>query len=554
MSLHAQSLEPIPDLTSRIAHASFPKGTLAMDLRDALGPIYEDADFAHLFPRRGRAAEAPWRLALVTVLQTLENLSDRQAAEMVRGRLDWKYALSLPLDDQGFDASILTDFRQRLLEHGAQDLLLEPMLHVCREHEWLKAGGKQRTDSTFVLANARRLSSLESVGESLRASLNELTEVAADWLLGVVSLDWFDRYVHRFELQRFPKAKQAQDTLQKQVGEDSWQLLQAAMDEHAPQCVRDCPSLLLLQQVWTQHFERVAGVVRWRESPLVPNAERVVSPYETDARESRKRDTEWLGYKVHLTETCSEEEPVHLIVQAEITAATVQDVEETMPLLCDLQARNLLPEVRLVDSGYVSGEVLASHAELGIELLGPLKQEGGWQHATGYGVSAFHVDWQQQQVRCPQGHLSQNWCPGRHNRGEEVIRVSFSAVTCQTCPVKELCTKREKHKGRILTLSPQSLSEARSRRRTEQDTPAFQQRYALRAGIEGSISEGIRSHGLRRARYRGQSKTQLQAIAIAAAINLVRIRQMLQRTQRGLSPRPKRPLSPFARLRSLLVA
>ena len=400
MSLHAQPLEPIPDLTSRIAQASFPKGTLAMHLRDALGPIYEDADFAHLFPRRGRAAEAPWRLALVTVLQALENLSDRQAAEMVRGRLDWKYALSLPLDDQGFDASILVDFRQRLLDHKAQDLLLEPMLRLCRERGWLKAGGKQRTDSTFVLANARRLSSLESVGESLRTSLNELAEVAPDWLLGVISPDWFDRYVHRFELQRFPKGKQAQDTLQMQVGEDSWRLLQAAMDEHAPQRVRDCPSLVLLQQVWNQHFEYTSDVVRGPDGPLVPNAERVVSPYETDARESRKRATEWLGYKVHVTETCSEEEPVHLIVQAEITAATVQDVEETMPLLRDLQARDLVPEVRLVDSGYVSGEVLANHAELGIELLGPLKQEGGWQHETGYGVSAFQVDWQKQQVRC----------------------------------------------------------------------------------------------------------------------------------------------------------
>jgi transposase len=554
MSLHAQPLEPIPDLTSRMAQASFPKGTLAMHLRDALGPIYKDAHFAHLFPRRGRAAEAPWRLALVTVLQALENLSDRQAAEMVRGRLDWKYALSLPLDDQGFDASILVDFRQRLLDHEAQALLLEPILQMCREHGWLKAGGKQRTDSTFVLANARRLSSLESVGESLRTSLNELTEVAPDWLLGVISPDWFDRYVHRFELQRFPKGKQAQDTLQRQVGEDSWRLLQAAMDEHAPQLVRDCPSLVLLQQVWNQHFEYTSGVVRWRDGPLVPNAERVVSPYETDARESRKRDTEWLGYKAHLTETCSEEEPVHLIVQAEITAATVQDAEETMPLLRDLQARDLVPEVRLVDSGYVSGEVLANHAELGIELLGPLKQEGGWQHETGYGVSAFQVDWQKQQVCCPQGHLSQNWCPGRHNRGEEVIRVSFSAVTCHACPVKELCTKREKNKGRILTLSPQPVHEARERRRAEQRATPFQERYALRAGIEGSLSEGIRRHGLRRARYRGQSKTQLQAIAIAAAINLVRIRQMLQRTQLGLSSPPKRPLSPFARLRRLLAA
>src|SRR5436305_12229519 len=238
MSLHTQPLEPLPELTRRIAHASFPKGTLAMQLRDALGPIFEDADFAQLFPKRGRAAQAPWRLALVTILQALENLPDRQAAEMVRGRLDWKYALSLAVDDEGFDASILPDFRQRLLEHGAQDLLLEPILRVCREQGWLKAGGKQRTDATFVLANVRGLSSLESVGESLRAALNELTEVAPDWLLGVVSLDWFDRYVHRFELQRLPKGEQAKEDLRKQVGEDSWQLLQAAMQEHAPQSVR----------------------------------------------------------------------------------------------------------------------------------------------------------------------------------------------------------------------------------------------------------------------------------------------------------------------------
>ncbi len=553
MSLHTQPLEPIPDLTRQIAHTSFPKGTLAMHLRDALGSIYEDADFADLFPKRGRAAEAPWRLAVVTVLQALENLSDRQAAEMVRGRLDWKYALSLPLDDPGFDASILVDFRQRLLNHGAQDRLLEPILRVCREHGWLKAGGKQRTDSTFVLANVRGLSSLESVGESLRAALNEIAEVAPDWLLGVVSPDWFDRYVHRFELQRFPKGEQAKALLRRQVGEDSWHLLQAALNEHAPQQVRDCPSLGLLQQVWTQHFERVEGRIRWRDGPAVESAERVISPYEADARASRKRETEWVGYKVHLTETCGEEDAVHLIMQAEITPATEQDVEETMPLLDDLQARDLVPEVRLVDSGYISGDVLAKHAALGIELVGPLKQEGGWQHETGYGVSAFQVDWQQQQVRCPQGHLSQNWCPGRHNRGEEVIRVSFSAVTCQACPVKARCTKREKHKGRILTLSPQPIHEARERRRAEQSTSAFQQRYGLRAGIEGTISEGLRCHGMRRARYRGQPKTQLQAKAIAAAINLVRIRQMLQRTALGLPPRPKRPLSPFARLRLLLA-
>ena len=167
------------------------------------------------------------------------------------------------------------------------------------------------------------MSSLESVGESLRAALNELADLEPDWLLAVISPDWFDRYVHRFELQRFPKGKPAQEALRRQVGEDSWHLLQAATDEHAPQSVRACPSLALLQQVWQQHFERVDGLSGFRDGPAVQSAQRVISPYETDARASRKRDTDWEGYKVHLTETCGEEETVQLIVQAEVTAATM---------------------------------------------------------------------------------------------------------------------------------------------------------------------------------------------------------------------------------------
>src|SRR5438034_3013317 len=182
MSLPPQELEPIPELTARIAKASFPQGTLAMRLRDALGPIYQDEQFAHLFPKRGRGAEAPWRLAMVLVLQGLEQLTDRQAAEAVRGRLDWKYALSLPLDDPGFDHRILSDFRARLLEQGAVKLVLEPILSLCRERGWLAPGGQYRTDSTHVLSAVRQLNSLESVGETLRAVLNAASEVEPDWV------------------------------------------------------------------------------------------------------------------------------------------------------------------------------------------------------------------------------------------------------------------------------------------------------------------------------------------------------------------------------------
>jgi transposase len=553
MSLHAHPLEPIPELTSRIARASFPKGTLAMHVRDALGPIYQDGDFAQLFPKRGRAAEAPWRLALVTVLQALENLSDRQAAEMVRARLDWKYALSLPLDDEGFDASILVDFRQRLREHHAEDLLLEPMLRVCREQGWLKAGGKQRTDSTIVLASVRRLSSLESVGETLRALLNELAEQEPEWLLGVMSPDWFDRYVHRFELQRFPKGKQAQEALLEQVGQDSWEVLEAVQAPQAPAGVGRLPLVAVLRQVWQQHFERVQGRIKWRDGPLVCNEERVVSPYDQEARQSRKRETEWLGYKVHLSETCEPEDEVHLIVQVKTTRATTQDVEETAPLLERLRERELAPQTMLLDSGYLSGELIVGEADKGTQLLGPALLDTSWQQQTGYGLSAFERDWQQQQARCPQGQVSQSWRPNTGNRGEQMIQVRFAAQVCQSCEAKALCTTSEK-RGRTVTFYPRQVHETLQLRRSEQGGKAFQQMYAPRAGVEATISQGVRRHGLRRSRYQGLEKTQLQMTSIAAALNLVRLDALLVRKRAGLPPRRPRARSPLARLQQRLSA
>src|SRR2546422_8123104 len=278
MSMKPHGLEPIPEETRRLVERLFPKGTMVTQLRDALGPIYSDEPFAHLFPKRGRAAEAPWRLVLVTVLQAIEGLTDRQAAEYVRTRIDWLYALALPLDDPGFDYSILSDFRQRLLAAQAQDLILEPILQLCRERGWLKARGKQRTDATAVLARVRALSSLESVGESLRAALNALAEQDPAWLGAHLNPAWFDRYVHRFELARFPKAETQRQLLRQQVGQDVAQLLACIDAEATPQAVRSLPAVTLLRQVFAQHYERQGQQIRWRDGPVVRNEQRVVSP------------------------------------------------------------------------------------------------------------------------------------------------------------------------------------------------------------------------------------------------------------------------------------
>ena len=198
MSLHPQTNFDIPEETITVARAAFPKGNLYMKMRDELGTIYHDELFSELYLHRGRPAQAPWRLALVTVMQFAENLSDHLAADAVRARINWKYALSLALDDPGFDFSILSDFRARLLDGGAEELLFEQMLDLFKGRDLLKAGGRQRTDSTHIIASVRALNRLELVGETLLHALNEITQVDPAWLKAHVTPDWFERYGSRF--------------------------------------------------------------------------------------------------------------------------------------------------------------------------------------------------------------------------------------------------------------------------------------------------------------------------------------------------------------------
>jgi transposase len=207
MSLHPQQISPVPAQTALIAQAAFPKGNLYVRLRDELGVFYQDGDFGNLYAVDGQPGYAPWRLAMVLVMQFLENLSDRQAAEAVRSRIDWKYALSLELTDPGFDFSILSEFRDRLIKEEGQTQILNKTLQRFQEKGLLKARGKQRTDSTHVLAKVRELTRLENLIETLRYALNTLAEVAPDWLGSNLQSEWCDRYGKRSENTRLPSKK-----------------------------------------------------------------------------------------------------------------------------------------------------------------------------------------------------------------------------------------------------------------------------------------------------------------------------------------------------------
>jgi transposase len=227
MSLRPEPLPPIPDATAAAVRAAFPKGNLYVELRAEFGTLYDDRLFADLYPPQGRPVEvAPWRLALVMVMQYIEGLTDRQAADAVRRCMDWKYALSLELTDPGFNFTLLHDFRQRLLTHEAGQRLLDTFLTTCKAGGWLKARGTQRTDSTHVLAAIRTLHRLECVLEAMHAALNPLSAAAPAWVQQHVPLEWYTRYGLRSDQTRLPKDASKREALGRQVGTDGYQLLE----------------------------------------------------------------------------------------------------------------------------------------------------------------------------------------------------------------------------------------------------------------------------------------------------------------------------------------
>ena len=342
MSLKTQAILPVPPETVRIARAAFPKGNVYLKMRDTFGTFFEDQQFDDLFPTRGQPAETPWRLALITVMQFAEKLSDRQAADAVRARIDWKYALSLELTDEGFDYSVLSQFRTRLLDGEAEQYLFETMLSVFQEKGLLKTRGKQRTDSTHILAAIRILNRLSSVGEAMRATLNTLAEVAPTWLREHMPPEWSERYGPRFEEHRLPETSPQQMALALQIGADGYALLAAADDPATPEWLSNLPILQLLRRIWVQHYTRQESEVIFREeNDTPPAALRIHSIYEPDARYSTKRTTTWIGYKVHLTETCEEDAP-NLITHVETTPATTLDAAVVEDIHTDLSQKERL--------------------------------------------------------------------------------------------------------------------------------------------------------------------------------------------------------------------
>ena len=562
--------EPAPEVAAAVrAVYRRREPPLPVVVRDRLGELFPDAEFAPAFGVRGRPGWSPGRLALVTVLQMVENLTDRQAADAVRDKISWKYALGLGLGDEGFDPSVLSEFRTRVVAHGLEQRVLDLLLDALKTEGLVGAGGKARTDSTRVIGAVRDVNRLELAGESVRAALEAIAVAAPDWLPTVIDITGGGRrYGARVDTWRLPTSKTKRAELAAAFGRDAVTLLRAIDDTGEdtgdaagapPPWLGELPAVEVLRRVLVQNYvitTNAAGreVVRAREADtdgLPPGRTRLSSPYDLDARWAAKgnggEDVAWNGYKVHLTETCDPPDPTptgadtggrdpggrdtggerpNIIVGVATTDATVPDVAMTEPIHAALAGRELLPAEHYLDSGYPSAAlVVDSLRRWGVTLLTPLLADRSRQakQAAGYDRAHFTIDFDTLKATCPQGQSSTCWNPVTQ-RGTHAIVIKFAAATCRPCPVRDQCTRTTHPQyGRQLTVPPREVHHAQLAARAAQDTPQWQADYARRAGVEGTIRQAVAVTGIRRARYRGLPKTRLEHIYSAVALNLIRL-------------------------------
>jgi transposase len=590
--------EPDPQIAAAVAAMYARRKTprpLAVQIRDRLGQWLGDEEFASAFGDRGRPGWSPSRLALVTVLQRAEKLTDRQAADAVRMRIDWKYLMGLPLDDPGFDDSVLSEFRGKVADGGLEQVALDALLARLAAGGLVKAGGKQRTDSTHVVAAVAALNRLELAGESVRAALEALAAAHPDWLAQRICVaDWTRRYGTPMTSWRPPQSEARRDELAIAYAGDGYALLEAVYDSSSPGWLRELPAVDVLRRVLLQNYTRTitAGgreVIKRREKEpegdgLPPGHARIASPYDLDARWGVKRDTFWLGYKLHVTETCDDPPPCtcgpasaagqaaagsagegaqdrghdkgcahlvfpNLITHVATTDATVTDNQMTTAICQDLARKNLAPGRSYLDSGYLSAAVVVSALTTwGIALIGPLLADTSAQAraGAGYARADFTVDYDAKTVTCPQGKTSASWTPCAQH-GKDAIVATFSASDCGPCPARPLCTISGKNR-RQLTVLPRDLAQAQAAARAAETTIPFQADYARRAGVEGTMHQAA-SHGARRARYRGLPKTRLDHLYMAVALNLLRLEAFWTGT-----PLDRRRTSHLARLELGLAA
>jgi len=475
---------------------------------------YREADFADLYPVEGQPALSPVDLAFVTVFQDMEDLSDRQAAEAMRVRLDWKFALHHPVDYVGFNFSVLSEYRARLVTHKAEARVFDAVVEQLKELGMIKVRGRQRTDSLAVLTRVRTLNRIELVVETLRLSVVALLATEPEWTRATVPPSWEERYGKRCVAERLSESERA--VLQAETGQDGQWLLERLAAPGTPQGLNDLPEVKILRTVWEQQYEIRERSVIFRKAGPYDGKAQIQSPHDQEARWSKKHDQEWIGDKLQVTETDDEDLP-HLITDIALTSSVESDQQALGEIQQRQAEREVAPARRFADAGYVSGSTLAESQERGEDLVGPAPAAHSPQSRLVEGITLdqFDLNLEQGTAKCPgnQQTVGTLSADGRWH-------FKFVPEVCADCPLRARCCTGQG--GRSLTLGAHyaELEAARLRQQTE----AFKDEYRLhRGGVEGCLSALVRGQGVRVNRYTQRAKNNLRVLFVAVAVNIRRV-------------------------------
>lgn len=478
---------------------------------DLMFDFIPEAELTCMYSNLGRPSINPIILSLVTIFQYLEDIPDRTAALLVKTRLDWKYALHLPLDDAGFHYSDLCNFRQRLLAHGKDSLIFDQLLKKISSLGFLHKRGYQRTDSTHVLAVVRHLSRLENLSEGLRVALQAIEKADAVFYqhkLPSLYKEHWSKPLSDYQMTDDERKKELE-----RLGKDIHWLLDFLSTNR--QSFLSLPEVEVLDTLFSQHFtihNKKEVVIKQKATT---GKEKIQTPHDPEARYSTKRDKSWTGYKVHVTETANEKGEVNFVTDITTTNACERDSETLQQIQQNLEERSLKPEQQFVDKGYTTGDNLADSVENDISLMGEVSELNNDGLFT---ADEFTIDYQAKTATCPAGCTSCSWRHFESGKHEGEIEISFGQQ-CQDCSLKEKCTQSKD--GRKLRLHRHyQLLKAR---RQECRADDFKRAMKRRPPVEGTISEMVRAHGLRKSRYRGLVKTQLQNLMKGAALNIKRL-------------------------------
>jgi transposase len=509
------SFHDIPQEISRWGKKHLKDNSLYRIVGDQLlSLISEDefiSEFASMYSNTGRPSVNPIILSLVTIFQFLEEIPDRVAAQYVVSRLDWKYALHVPMDDPGFHYSDLCNFRKRLAKHGKESLLFDQLLKQIESLGFLKKRQRQRTDSTHVLAVVGELSRLENLSESLRVSLRAIQRSDSAFYKTRIPALYREHWgVAQSDYQM--THSQRREALER-VGQDIYWLL-SFLETNKKSFLR-LPELEVLQTLFYQHFTVQNSQEACLKDKADTGKDKIQSPHEPEARYSEKRGKSWVGYKTHITETANEKGEVNFITNITTTNSCEQDNETLSGIQEELEAGNLKPEQQFTDKGYVTGANLSESDKKDIQLMGEASQLSNKGLFT---ADDFIVDYQTMTSTCPARCISISWKKRESGKHKGDIQIRFGDQ-CNHCSLKEKCTSSKRGRRLRLSLHYPMLK----KRRQESKTDAFKELMKRRSPVEGTISEMARAHGLRTSRYRGILKTHFHGLMIGTAVNLKRL-------------------------------